>query len=522
LVDGGHAELPLSEVLARAHEVREIVGEIPTQTFALTRLLLAICYRALDNAEDPVAEQWRALWQMSELPADAFDDYLDAFSHRFDLLHPETPFFQVAGLSTAKGELGGLERLIADVPNGHQYFTTRGGRALDRISFAEAARWLVHAHAFDPSGIKSGAVGDDRVKGGKGYPIGTGWCGALGGLLLEGRNLRETLLINMVPHDLHRSVFAADDDLPVWERDPLTAAVERPTDPAPRGPLELLTWQSRRIRLGFDDHGVTAVLIANGDPTAPQNMHRLETMTAWRRSPAQEKARKEALVYMPRTHDPERALWRGLASLLPAHESTGSPSALPSRTIDWISHLTDSAILEPDYFLHTRALGIAYGSQNAVVDELVDDTVDFRVILASERDRRFGALAVDAVAAVEQAVTGVALLAGNLAIAAGGEPDGPRDRAREIAYFRLSSPFRHWLSSLDTHTDLDDVRNHWFDTARSIVGSVARDLVDHAGPQAWIGRTSQTGQHVSTPEAYAWFRHALVRALPYPNSRISA
>ena len=34
---------------------------------------------------------------------------------------------------------------------------------LTQISPAEAARWLVNVHAFDPSGIKSGAVGDATV-----------------------------------------------------------------------------------------------------------------------------------------------------------------------------------------------------------------------------------------------------------------------------------------------------------------------------------------------------------------------
>ena len=58
---------------------------------------------------------------------------------------------------------------------------------LERISWAEAARWLVHVHAFDPSGIRSGAVGDPSVKGGKGYPIGPGWTGQVGVVIVEGQ-----------------------------------------------------------------------------------------------------------------------------------------------------------------------------------------------------------------------------------------------------------------------------------------------------------------------------------------------
>ncbi|MGV7400563.1 type I-E CRISPR-associated protein Cse1/CasA, partial [Mycobacterium kansasii] len=87
-----------------------------------------------------------------------------------DLFDPVAPFFQVAGLRTAKDDVFSLDRIVADVPNGEPLFTTRSGADLARMAPAEAARWLVHAHAFDPSGIKSGALGDDTVKGGKGYP----------------------------------------------------------------------------------------------------------------------------------------------------------------------------------------------------------------------------------------------------------------------------------------------------------------------------------------------------------------
>ena len=70
---------------------------------------------------------------------------------------------------------------------------------ISSISVAEAAQMVVHVMAYDYSGIKSGAVGDPRVKGGKGYPTGIGWAGWLGGTLLKGANLKETLLLNYVP-----------------------------------------------------------------------------------------------------------------------------------------------------------------------------------------------------------------------------------------------------------------------------------------------------------------------------------
>jgi hypothetical protein len=167
------------------------------------------------------------------------------------------------------------------------------------IGFAEAARWLVHCHAFDASGIKSGAKGDDRVKGARGYPIGPGCCGRYGGVYASGENLRETLLLNLIATETEYVRFK-DEDRPVWEREPQTAAIERrpghddewPSG-RPLGPLDLYTWQSRRVRFHFDEDGVTGALVCQGDKMHAANMQLVEPFTAWRRSPAQEKKLKQ-------------------------------------------------------------------------------------------------------------------------------------------------------------------------------------------------------------------------------------
>jgi CRISPR system Cascade subunit CasA len=196
--DGSVGELSLREVFAQAHQLTSLLGDVPTQVFAITRVLLAILHRAVDGPRD--LDHWATLWDADRLPADQIERYLERWQERFDLLHPRTPFLQVADLQTAKGEVSELNKLVADIPNGHPFFCMRLDRDLS-LSFAEAARWVVHCQAFDPSGIKSGAVGDPRVKGGKGYPIGTSWAGYLGGVLPQGTTLRDTLLLNLIPRN---------------------------------------------------------------------------------------------------------------------------------------------------------------------------------------------------------------------------------------------------------------------------------------------------------------------------------
>ncbi|MCU1613186.1 MAG: CRISPR-associated protein Cse1 family [Frankiales bacterium] len=514
-LDGVVHELNPIDVFARADELVSIGGELPTHGFALTRLLLAILHRAVEGPENRT--DWAGLWNEPGLPVDAVARYLDRWRHRFDLFSADAPFLQVADLATAKGEFSGLEKLIADVPNGHPYFTTRAGRALRGIGFAEAARWLVHAHAFDPSGIKSGAVGDPRVKGGKGYPIGIAWAGNLGGVLVQGPTLRDTLLVNLLPYReevLGLSWTEPDEDLPVWERPPLTATVEREST-SPHGPADLYTWPSRRLRLQAGDRHVTGVLIANGDPLAVQDAFTFEPMTAWRKSQAQAKKLGRPLVYMPREHQVDRAFWRGLAALLPtgtAQRSSGADT-LPPAVSEWLAVLQVHRLVPSTYVLRTRAVGVIYGSNNSVVDELIDDELSLSLAVLRSEHRALGLTAVDAVSAAEASVRALGGLARNLQEAGGGDGTGAADRAREQGFAALDAPFRQWVAGLGPDSDLVEVEERWHRQVRRVVRGLADELLQSSGPAAWRGRLVNQ-RHLDSALADVFFSTALVKAVP--------
>jgi CRISPR system Cascade subunit CasA len=469
------------------------------------------------------ATAWEELWRTEGLPVDDVVRYLETWRHRFDLFSAEEPFLQVTGLTTRKGEVSGLEKLIADVPNGHPYFTTRSGADLTRIGPAEAARWLVHAQGFDPSGIKSGAVGDEaRVQNGKGYPIGIAWAGNLGGVLLQGTTLRDTLLLNLLPYqDAEMDWGPPHDDLPVWERPRLTAAVELADGiprRRPRGPADLYTWPSRRIRLAGSVDAVTGVLIANGDPLEPQNRHRVEPMTAWRRSTAQEKKRGEPLVYMPKEHSTERAFWRGLAALLP-YTTRSVQSADPARfrspgVVDWLEYAHRYAEIVPvDYPVRLRAAGLVYGSNNSVVAELIDDELSLSVAVMRASQPELGQEAVRAVSAAEHAVTALSRLAANLAAAGGRDGEGAGARAAELGYAALDMPFRRWLAGLRSDSVLHEIEEDWHRRVARIVRDLAGDLLESAGASAWKGREVNK-RHLDAALADIFFDNELRKAVP--------
>ena len=526
--DGTEKELSLLEVFKQAPLLRRLVGDVPTQEFALLRLLLAILHDAIGGPED--SDEWAELWTQDEaeqqLPFDCIASYLEQYYHRFDLLHPTTPFFQVADLHTQKNDVFSLDRIVADVPNGELFFTMRA-RGVDRLSFAEAARWLVHAHAYDTSGIKSGAVGDPRAKDGKGYPQGVSWAGNLGGILVEGANLYETLLLNLVAFDTD-NLIVTPEDRPAWRQPPTTAAPADDEELAqrPYGLCDLYTWQSRRIRLHYDADGVYGVLLAYGDPLAPHNKHNHEPMTAWRRSPAQEKKLKKPQVYLPREHDPTRSAWRGLGALVAGEasgaEQRGEAAAIVRpRILDWVARLVNEGFLPEDYFIRTRLIGVSYGTQQAVIDEIVDDHVAMAVVLLHERDSGLGRTAIKAVEDAEKAVTVLGGLAADLAKAAGADPETPRAAARDRGFGMLDGPFRTWLATLAPGTDATERRRAWQQKAHRIISDLGRQLVAEAGEAAWNGRVikgKNTDVWLNASRADLKFRAELKKELPMATS----
>ncbi|MDI1461085.1 type I-E CRISPR-associated protein Cse1/CasA [Catellatospora sp. KI3] len=514
-------DVSLRQLFAEASEIQMIACELPTQTLAVLRLALAVLHRASDGPNGEAA--WRELWHGRQLPLADVEDYLNSVADRFDLLHPVHPFYQVADLRADKDNTYGLERLIADVPNGLPYLTTRAAEGMTRLSPAEAALWLVHCEAWDPSGIKTGAMGDPRVKGGRGYPIGVSSLGSLGAVHLEGETLLETLLLNLVP--IAPGWREPDDrDLPSWEREPQTAAEEADATRGPFGLLSLYTWQSRRIRLFGDRDGVTGAMISNGDRFEWQDRQRLEPMSVWGRSGPREKEQKR-VVYLPRPHEPARSLWRGLQTLLPPPPpaSDEAPKRLSPLVLQWLAHLWITRAVDGGLRVRTRATSISYGSNQSVIDEVFSDSLTMHVqLLVEGSDLRTAA--VDSAADAEKAVGELRKLAVNLARAAGGsDAGGDADRAAEEAYARLDKWFREWLATLRPGTDPLEARRNWQNRVRLTLVRLGRSLVDAAGEKAWVGRVvTNEGRdtHYCSPLAEAWFRSKLTQALPLASASI--
>lgn len=534
LLNGTITEVGLLELLQRSTDIADLACELPTQNIAIQRLVLAVAYRVATPLD---AEEW--LEQLEEgAPIEQMIEYLEKWRERFYLFGGQYPFMQVADLRTPKDTVSGLEKVIADVPNGEQFFTTRNGKALERISAAEAARWVVHTQVYDPSGIRSGAVGDREVKGGKGYPIGPAWCGHLGLVWLKGKNFNETLLLNLVPADagdLKGVPVTTEWDWCTWEvSTPETSARGNYSRLDPKGtPRDLsiprlLTWHSRRIKLIGDPSGVTSVVLAQGDKLAPQQMQRYEPQSLWRYSLPQSRDFKQD-VYMPSKFKAGRALWRDLPGTLPVCEMIKGADKQPKREFLQSAVLSfhaelKSSMLAEDYptQIQIQAVGVTYGPQEATVDDIYADELTLSVAMM-RTEREDLATEVDRQARLtEQVAVTVGMLAANLARAAGesgdGAGNGARDRAKEQFFSRIDDPFRAWLAQVDGRLSAREVGQIWASELRRYATELGEQLVASASSSAIIGRDTGWG-FMNVAIAENFFRSALQKLVPNPDNK---
>ena len=520
-IDGSPDEVSLLALFRQAQEISGIHGEIASQDVAISRLLLAICHRAMNGPED--LDVWQDYWEdPSSLGRDAAD-YLERHRDRFDLRDPRHPFFQVAGIHSSSGRISGLESLIVDVPNGNPFFTTRIAEGLGKITWAEAARWLVHVHAFDPSGIRTGAVGDPRVKGGKGYPIGPGWTGQIGSITVSGDCLERTLLLNTIVceevPDLEQ--VETEQDIPPWERDADGPAGSQALEP--RGPVSCYTWQTRRVLLHGDDDGVTGLFLGNGDKATPQNRYLVEPMTAWRYSEPQTK-KLGASVYMPRKLPTDRAFWRGLSTLVPQLSPKVTVKNVGEVTryrapgvVSFYQRLIRQRLVSHTGLIPLRATGIEYGAQEAVVSELIDDVLPLPTGLLNPDNTRLVPVVHDAMEETEGAASALRNLAANLDRARGGGPDtaqAARDRVGAAFFQVIDEHFPRWLAGLD-QADPASARDEWRARLRSEAWRQQEALASTLPDTAFAGR-GEGSSRMDVSKALVFFRKNLDNKVPPP------
>lgn len=506
-------KLSLLDVFRQPKEISCLANELPTVDIAILRLLLAIIHaslaREIKNEEEAI-ELWRSLWEHG-LPFEKIEAYLEQWRNRFYLFDDKYPFFQVTFVEPPKDitytykSANNLNGEISE-PDEKSPNLFAGQRDRSKLSYPEAARWLVHLNSFDIAPAGTPGKAPIRLKG-----YGLGYLSQIGVIWLKGDNLHQTLMLNFVLLDKNRRPWK--ENKPYWEtckvldESYLKELQARDFEiPWPTNLAELYTTQWRKVRLvdngtaveGYELWAGCKMKNNNGSP---------EPMTMWRQSDANE--------YKPILHQPSRQLWRDFSALAVKDTEDTRP-----RIITWLDILKENEIELP--LLRFCTAAISY-TKNTKINDTFSDSLSFNADLLTKVGEKWTIRISEAISATDQAVNAVGTLAAELVESLGDKRDkqrkpgpamaGMQDAAKAEGYFRLDEPFRAWLESIDPKMDQISVKlNEWYEKSYRILSKLGDELVDQMGTRAFIG-TSNNGNYINSSIAYNKFISKISRIL---------
>lgn len=503
-------EVSLTDAILHSHEYSDLCGELPTQNVAVMRLLLAVLHTVFSRVDKdgnpaPIEskreafKRWKSLWDSKQFPEKPIRSYLETQREKFWLFHPERPFYQVPekdfprkkGKEKNKhGNTYSAEKLNGEIyesANKARLFSSKNGLNRDRLSYAEAARWIVSLQAFDDVAVK---YINDREKGKQGS--GVSWLGKLGIITAKGNNLFETLMLNFILLKDGSEIYG--EERPTWEKERANSEEEVEII-VPNNLAELYTLQTRRMLLLRNDEAVTEYYLCHGDYFELKNAF-IEPMTIW-------KSEKDDCV--PNKHDSSIKMWREFAATFSAQ---GNNCVHTPGVVKWISKLQYENKLDDGEMIKFYICAAKYGASNSSIADVFSDELSFHRKLINDKEGWRSAIS-DEIGNCDNLAKEIGKLAKDLDSAMGkkereshkaaeerkshkvAEEREPYESAKEQLYFRIDVPFRNWLESIDSEWGTDEAekdRECWRKTAQKIAVALGEEMVANAGEDAFTGR----------------------------------
>lgn len=468
-LQGEVKELSLKNIFAQAHEIRCLAGELPNQDFAVLRFLLAILQTVMyrykpDGTEKLLTEpedairRWKTVWESKKLPETVINEYLEIWKDRFYLFHPDHPFYQTPGIEGMGTSIspGRMIAAVGESDNKARIFGTYSTRGKNGITDAELARWILHFQAYDTKSTKI-MRGPVDPKRGKLHPR-IAWCGNLGAVYLEGDNLFETLMLNLV---LLRTDVAEDacfaKPKPLWERDTLKPIEDNiRTDIDNQAELLSLPCRWLLVKRKQDTFSASSVVGENLDP---KNAF-LEQMTLWR--PIYVKAKEGPVTdgftpslsdytreTIPDQTDFGRGMWNRFSAITSEQEDARKPGI-----VLWMQKLTDRGIISGEKTVELKGIDTVYHKQQgSMVMDVKGSSVDVRLLFLGMRGKAWREM-LDRVIQLTNRVADIyATFYMETCEAIGhsyhGDTFGTRSEGAEMFYGAVDAPLRKWLSEMN-------------------------------------------------------------------------
>ncbi|MDD7305344.1 MAG: type I-E CRISPR-associated protein Cse1/CasA [Peptoniphilaceae bacterium] len=518
---GTSEDVSLIEVFENAHKYLGLAGDSKTQDFALMRVLLAVLHTVFsrfdadgknypqikldqryfqtnviydeedqDDYSIELFDTWQKLWIKGEFPP-IIKDYLLKWKDHFNLIDEKYPFYQVLyeDISADKinkkepGKIFGknINRLISESENKTSLFSPKysQNKAKDIMTYAEIARWIITFQGY--SGLS-----DKTVFKREEYKKSKGWIFDLGGIYLEGNNLFETLMLNLILD--RQGIDDGENNIqkPCWEYSGIEYVDLAFLGLNPDNLSQLYTNWSRAINIDLDfTEDKPFYMYAVKMPDLDHRSYFFEPMTVWRFNNQGEN--KD--FYTPKKHNPNQYLWRSFGLLV-----TDTPESSEHRykrpgLIAWLEKIKE---IIGDYKVTVNSISMQ-DDKNATSWRPTDQTYDnlnLRQFILTDLDKNnwttYINLTVDQTKRIIDFVYKNFLT--DLSLIRNDKTGSFIDKSIEKMYFLVDRPFRDWLISIKYDDDKDEKIFEWRKKLYDIVTKEAEFVLEKSTPRDYKGR----------------------------------
>lgn len=529
---GSTKKVSLIELFNNAENYKKLAGDLPVQDFAILRFLLSIIHTVfsrfdingdileyvelndnyipkseIDEYEEEdynfgMKKTWKELWESEKFP-EIISKYLEKWEDKFNLLDSEYPFYQITEKDlkskniekTGKINFKLMNRLLSESNNKIELFSSFGEKQKNSLSLDEIARWLITFQGYTGTG--------DKAK----YPEMTesaskGWLLGLGGVYISGKNLKETLLLNMCLKD------EKNIQKPIWEKE-LDEKIEDILYEKPNNLAELYTNWSRLLIMDKDEKtkkfSFKAVQLPGIDP---KEMF-LEPMTLWMFP----KTGNNKDTFVPKTHNPNQAFWRSFGLI--SKEDDITENHRKPKIMEWFNEISEDIKFESENIM-INSIGLSYNRDASTMpNDDIYDYINISYNVLSDVEKKGWVYRIDDEITIikdiiEKILRGFAMDIKNIRNI---ENTGMIDTIVQNAYYEIDIPFRNWLSEIKSEDEKELKIAEWRDKLRNIMLSQGKLLVKNSSKRDFLGITKDD-KYMNIEIAYNKFLSRLYNKLP--------
>lgn len=463
----------LRTLFEHAQDYRQLAGEIPTQDLAVLRMLLAILETVYDDDERMEISRWQDMYRAGHF-TDSVQQYLQDHADSFDFFG-EHPFCQVTedefnSLVPANKKIHGAEgpgqvgvkqinRTISESGHTPDIFSPKSDQFKNDVSFDELARWIITYQNI------SGANDKTKVKT-DGSPA-SGWLYRLYPLYIQGDNLFETLMLNLV-------LSPEAKQKPVWEYGSVTDYVDRLEKLTPPDNLaELYTNWSRLLHIDWSTG--KPIIFSAKLPTFETVDIPLEPMTIWKQDDD-----GNVTPAVAGTSTLAQPMWTKYNQIVdPTDDKVREPGV-----IKWLRSLYQHGGIPAEKVITLKTADLVFdrskasnmSSQMPEGEHIDDFSIQAGVLFDEKWQSMIGSLVsttLQVVMAYGQFISGL----GRVRYA--GDVPTTKTFAKnktDIFYKTIDKPFTKWLESLSKTDDLAIKEHEWKEILRRYAEEALQDM----------------------------------------------